>query len=967
MSIELKPHNVEAYGKINNKFESGNRVAVVHPMGTGKSYLALKLIEDGQKLNDGEKSVYIAPSNSILHNIKKEIMESGMTMQDFPNLKRITYQKLARMSQEEIDRKFEGTNIVILDEFHHCGAPEWGRGVSTLLAQCPKAKVLGLSATPIRYSDGLRDMSDEFFDENVVSEFTLEEAISKGVLPEATYVSSIYDYDVNELQERINGIEDEEEREKVIEEVGKYIQNQKNVFQKYMNPNGKYIVFCKNIEDMNNKMSKAKIMFENVNSNIEVMGISSDKNYRTNEETLKKFENNKDENTLKLLYAVNMVNEGYRVRDLDGVVMMRPTFSPTIFSQQLGRALSVGNGKEPVVFDLVDNYESCKIIEDFCERMRQYEGRKGNGKDDKNISSGYIKIVDSSKQFKDIVDRIMEISEEAKEYRALIKYRTPSSDEILKLGKRTIEGDSKARQKLIESYLDFSKGVAKDFEQKYGSILPVDLEELQQMATMGIMKAVDSFNINDYKKQDRKMVSKLFRHYMADTIRSSIMEELKETDLECYDKILSLNGESLEENAYDIDVEKFSYEELEDKNRESFINNLPDQQRALETDSGVIAEGIYQEQPDESMEYKVAANSALDQIERLIGAKVDQEQLRKNIDDVLNSLNSNRQRYVLEQRYDLNNETAEGKRTLVEIGKKFHVNNERVRQIEAKALRRVRHPSRSKKLELFMESVGDYGELGDTIQMLENSKLKKNQEKEDKGTNTELEKSIFDINLDKRDIAYLIDNNMWTLGDLINGKFSNKISKSGVAMEKIKNAVHKQGYLLKSEKMIIDKVKESIKTDEDTRELKDITVCEILDMKKIASYTNIAKNNIVTLEDAIKTPNLERKAGSYYEKINDAIHKRGLLNRDETDAAEMVLGMGKLPKKDLEDIASTLKYSKQRMNETQRTELEQLSDKKRTLNNEVNELKQKAQNAKDLAELVNEKTGEKSRKGGPDF
>ena len=967
MSIELKPHNVEAYGKINNKFESGNRVAVVHPMGTGKSYLALKLIEDGKKLNDGEKSVYIAPSNSILHNIKKEIMESGMTMQDFPNLKRITYQKLARMSQEEIDRKFEGTNIVILDEFHHCGAPEWGRGVSTLLAQCPKAKVLGLSATPIRYSDGLRDMSDEFFDENVVSEFTLEEAISKGILPEATYVSSIYDYDVNELQERINGIEDEEEREKVIEEVGKYIQNQKNVFQKYMNPNGKYIVFCKNIEDMNNKMSKAKIMFENVNSNIEVMGISSDKNYRTNEETLKKFENNKDENTLKLLYAVNMVNEGYRVRDLDGVVMMRPTFSPTIFSQQLGRALSVGNGKEPVVFDLVDNYESCKIIEDFCERMRQYEGRKGNGKDDKNISNGYIKIVDSSKQFKDIVDRIMEISEEAKEYRALIKYRTPSSDEILKLGKRTIEGDSKARQKLIESYLDFSKGVAKEFEQKYGSILPVDLEELQQMATMGIMKAVDSFNIKDYKKQDRKMVSKLFRHYMADTIRSSIMEELKETDLECYDKILSLNGESLEENAYDIDVEKISYEELEDKNRESFINNLPDQQRALETDSGVIAEGIYQEQPDESMEYKVTANSALDQIERLVDAKLEQEQLRKKIDDVLDSLHSNREKYVLEQRYDLKNETAEGKRTLGEIADKLRIDRERVRQIEAKGLRKLRHPSRRKMVEPFMESLDDIKELSDTIEMLENSKLKKNQEKEDKGTNTQLEKSIFDINLDKRDIAYLIDNNMWTLGDLINGKFSNKISNSGVAMEKIKNAVHKQGYLLKSEKMIIDKVKESIKTNEDTRELKDITVCEILDMKKIASYTNIAKNNIVTLEDAIKTPNLERKAGSYYEKINDAIHKRGLLNRDETDAAEMVLGMGKLPKKDLEDIASTLKYSKQRMNETQRTELEQLSDKKRTLNNEVNELKQKAQNAKDLAELVNEKTGEKSRKGGPDF
>lgn len=171
MPVNLKPHNVEAYKKVKNKFNESNKVAVIHPTGTGKSYLALKYLEE----NRGKDAIYIAPSSAILHNIKKNIFESGMDMTDFPKLKRITYQKLMKLEQEQIE-KLE-TEIIILDEFHHCGAPEWGNGVEKLLERNQNAKILGLSATPIRYFDDLRDMSDELFEGNVVSEMTIEQAI----------------------------------------------------------------------------------------------------------------------------------------------------------------------------------------------------------------------------------------------------------------------------------------------------------------------------------------------------------------------------------------------------------------------------------------------------------------------------------------------------------------------------------------------------------------------------------------------------------------------------------------------------------------------------------------------------------------------------------------------------------------------------------------------------------------------
>jgi len=69
--VELRKHNKEAYEKVKDTIRNGNRAAVIHPTGTGKSYIALKLLEE----NKDKKEIYLAPSNSILHNIKRNIFD----------------------------------------------------------------------------------------------------------------------------------------------------------------------------------------------------------------------------------------------------------------------------------------------------------------------------------------------------------------------------------------------------------------------------------------------------------------------------------------------------------------------------------------------------------------------------------------------------------------------------------------------------------------------------------------------------------------------------------------------------------------------------------------------------------------------------------------------------------------------------------------------------------------------------
>ena len=410
MSIILKKHNQITYEKIKKIFKRSNRAAVIHPTGTGKSVLAVELIRE----NKEKKALYLAPSNAILHNIKKTIFDADMTMADFPNLQRMTYQKLIRLSDEEIDAL--EADFIVVDEFHHCGAPEYEKGVNRLLKRKPNAKVLGLSATPIRYLDQGRDMAEEIFGENIASEMTLEEAINKGILPEGVYVSALYAYNqrLEDFQEEIDKIPDIETRKeaqrylkKLKDKLDEATKNLPELLANYMtNKNGKYIVYCKDIDDMKEKQEQANAIFGKVNSKIKIYSVSSERNIKQNDRTLTAFEQDNEEDSLKLLFSINMLNEGYHLEDLDGVIMMRPTMSPTVFIQQIGRALSVkkSNDKKPVIIDLVNNYDSCKIIEDFCERMSQYEA-SGEPKE-KTKRKSNLTIFDNTKEIRDIIGKI---------------------------------------------------------------------------------------------------------------------------------------------------------------------------------------------------------------------------------------------------------------------------------------------------------------------------------------------------------------------------------------------------------------------------------------------------------------------------------------------------------------------------------------------------------------------------------
>lgn len=159
MKIELFEHNQTAYHAALGMMRTAGKAAVIHPTGTGKSFIGFKLCEDFP-----EKTVcWLSPSENIFRTQIENLTASGAMKPG--NVRFFTYAKLMSMPESEL--RDICPDYIVLDEFHRCGANSWGHGVGNLLAMYSDAPVLGLSATAIRYLDNQRDMSDELFDGNV--------------------------------------------------------------------------------------------------------------------------------------------------------------------------------------------------------------------------------------------------------------------------------------------------------------------------------------------------------------------------------------------------------------------------------------------------------------------------------------------------------------------------------------------------------------------------------------------------------------------------------------------------------------------------------------------------------------------------------------------------------------------------------------------------------------------------------
>lgn len=251
---------------------------------------------------------------------------------------------------------------IVIDEFHHAVNEQYRRIVNYFKPQF----MLGLTATPERM-DGKNIY--EICDYNVSYEISLKEAINKGMLVPFHYYGIYDETDYSGLH-LVKGRYDERE---LIEIYKDNIKRYDLIYKCYMKYRSKRALgFCcskrhaeKMAEEFCNRGIKSVAVYSNANGTF-----SEDR-----DKAIKKLKNQE----VKVIFSVDMFNEGLDIASLDMVMFLRPTESPIIFLQQLGRGLRTYRGKEYLnVLDFIGNYEKAEKVPLLLGKEKTFNDRKTN-------------------------------------------------------------------------------------------------------------------------------------------------------------------------------------------------------------------------------------------------------------------------------------------------------------------------------------------------------------------------------------------------------------------------------------------------------------------------------------------------------------------------------------------------------------------------------------------------------------
>lgn len=546
--LKLLEHQKEAYELVEKLFDENGKAAVIFPTGCGKSFVTLKYILE----HPDDRILFLSPRNAIKDQMYEYIIRfiggdfrpietiqgeygTGNSLSEslrlaakqyIPNIECMLYQTISaygeKESADELISKLK-PDVIIVDEMHHLKTKsireaargiviqdddiideetegkdseekeqqnKWGEKFHKFLEANPQAKLLGLSATPIR-TDGA-NVVERIFKESIASEISLLQAIEQGIIYPPKYVvpDFVRDEELKTLLEKIeqsDGTKKDDLKTEYDELVKKSASTPgiPDLMEEHITErDGKYIIYCKDIKDMKEKMQKAKEWFGRIDENPEIYGIHSKD--KTSGIQLEQFNNSNSEH-LKLMYCVGMIDEGVHLKGVSGVILAARTGSRPTYLQRIGRAISSGEDKkQATVIDLVNNNEilyedkvqhgyevsDIELLQELIEWVEQNDGNWPEHSNEKSfkekimarrltrINNKYMKYIDN----KDLLDLLN--GEKQKEIEKILELGSTIGmfEQFIGLDLSEEEIDTESA---IDNFLDDIeiKGVRRDFRK----------------------------------------------------------------------------------------------------------------------------------------------------------------------------------------------------------------------------------------------------------------------------------------------------------------------------------------------------------------------------------------------------------------------------------------------------------------------------------------------------------------------
>lgn len=411
------------------------KCAVIRPTGFGKTVLMSRIASSLKY----EKVLYVYPSRAVKDQAKQHIPESKVVWATYAKIG--TYYKEPEKLYAYIKNNFD---LIIFDEIHKMGANHVKATVSALLSMIDTSEIniLGGTATPKRM-DGY-DVIDSFFDNCITSFYGMENAIEDSIIKEPVYVYSVDGYreSISGFLEKYKGAASEV-RSKIRVDVQESVKlldrltNAPSIIQDTMNnvygdrkpKYMRFIVFFTKKEILKRRTEEVtdwfKRAFPKYKVNDPLVIVSGNKS----EEALDRLQRLPEvAGTIDVILSINMLNEGYHIDNLTGVLLLRPTQSPVVYAQQIGRCFSVSAKNTPVIFDFVSNITIHNIF-DLQTRTSVRENTIAEQLDRLNkISINNVTLVDNVAEVKSVIMKMeSEVSGVSSRFMELRKKMYPAS------------------------------------------------------------------------------------------------------------------------------------------------------------------------------------------------------------------------------------------------------------------------------------------------------------------------------------------------------------------------------------------------------------------------------------------------------------------------------------------------------------------------------------------------------------
>lgn len=370
----IEKRRLDTLKEAKHLLNSKGKCAIIRPTGFGKTGILTELLKGYHNV------LYLYPAEVVKDAVLRFYYGNEESIPEnrcIPHVQFMTYAKLVLLSRQEME-DIGSIDLIITDECHKIGATETQRALDMLLEVFPTAHLLGATATPDRMD--LVDEIGRYFEDNVVSAYTLHDAFRDGLLKRPYYIFCNYGKkEENEsfirqsTQDEIRSL-NPSDRLRIAEDLNQRIIEISNLFNmeyvirencdKYAKSTDymRFIVFFPDFESIHDKGNTVMNWFQVAYPEhiVESTAVTSETNdTRKNIEVLLSM----DEvyGKIDLIFCCDMLNLGYHVDGLTGIMMYRGTKSGIVYAQQLGRILSSGSNYPGIVFDVVDNIHQSSI------------------------------------------------------------------------------------------------------------------------------------------------------------------------------------------------------------------------------------------------------------------------------------------------------------------------------------------------------------------------------------------------------------------------------------------------------------------------------------------------------------------------------------------------------------------------------------------------------------------------------